>query len=69
MAILNTFSLESNKKIKTNFNSGDLSSNGGVLLVKEFAAKIGLIRLLNNYSILMALPPFAFIPMQITSCR
>ena len=34
MAILNTFSLESNKQIKINFNGGDLSSDGGLLLIK-----------------------------------
>lgn len=48
MAILNTISLESNKKIKMNFNGGDLSSDGGMLLIKEFAARIGLIRLVNK---------------------
>ena len=48
MAILNTISLESNKQIKINFNGGDLSSDGGLLLVKEFAARIGLIRLVNK---------------------
>ncbi len=48
MAIINTFSLESNKKIKINFNCGDLSSDGGLLLIKEFAAKIGLTRLLKQ---------------------
>lgn len=44
MSILNTFSLKSNKKIKINFNGGDLSSDGGLLLIKEFAARIGLIK-------------------------
>ena len=48
MAILNTISLESNKQIKINFNGGDLSSDGGLLLIKEFAAKIGLIKLINR---------------------
>ena len=48
MAIINTFSLESNKKIKINFNGGDLSSDAGLLLIKEFAAKAGLIRLVNK---------------------
>ena len=48
MAILNTISLESNKQIKVNFNGGDLSSDGGLLLVKEFTARIGLIRLVNK---------------------
>ena len=48
MAILNTFSLESNRKIKINFNGGDLSSDAGLLLIKEFAAKIGLVKLVNK---------------------
>ena len=42
MDILNTYTLESNKQIKINFDGGDLSSNAGLLLIKEFAAKIGL---------------------------
>ena len=41
MAILDTIALESNKLFKINFNGGDLSSDGGLLLIKEFAAKIG----------------------------
>ena len=48
MAILNTFSLESNKQIKINFNGGDLSSDGGLLLIKEFAARDGLIKLVKK---------------------
>ena len=48
MAILNTISLESNKQIKINFNGGSLSSDGGLLLVKEFAARVGLIKLVNK---------------------
>ena len=48
MTILNTISLESNKKIKLNFKGGDLSSDGGLLLIKEFAAKIGLIKLIKQ---------------------
>ena len=48
MAILNTISLESNKQIKINFNGGDLSSDGGLLLIKEFAARIGLLRLVKK---------------------
>ena len=36
--------LKSNKYLKINFNGGDLSSDGGMLLIKEFAAKIGLIK-------------------------
>ena len=47
MSILNTFSLECNKKIKINFNGGDLSSDGGLILIKEFAEKIGLVKLVK----------------------
>ena len=46
MTILNTISLESNKQIKINFNGGDLSSDGGLLLIKEFTARVGLIKLI-----------------------
>ena len=48
MAIVNTISLESNKQIKINFNGGDLSSDAGLLLIKEFASKIGLTHLVKN---------------------
>lgn len=48
MTILNTISLESNKQIKINFNGGDLSSDGGLLLIKEFAARVGLIKLVKK---------------------
>ena len=48
MSILNTLSLECNKKIKINFNGGDLSSDAGLLLIKEFAAKIGFTKLINK---------------------
>lgn len=48
MAILNTVSLESNKQIKINFNGGNLSSDGGLLLIKEFASKVGFIRLVKQ---------------------
>ncbi len=44
MDILNTKALECNRKIKINFNGGDLSSDAGLLLIKEFAAKIGFIK-------------------------
>ena len=41
MAIVQPISLECNKKIKIDFDGGNLSSDGGMLLIKEFAAKIG----------------------------
>lgn len=42
MDILNTLSLKSNRQIKINFDEGDLSSDAGLLLIQEFAAKMGL---------------------------
>ena len=48
MAILNAVSFESNKQIKINFNGGDLSSDGGLLLIKEFASRVGLIKLVKK---------------------
>ncbi len=36
MSIVNTLSLESNRQIKINFDGGDLSSDAGLLLIKEF---------------------------------
>lgn len=47
MDILNTLHLESNKQIKINFDGGDLSSDAGLLLIKEFAAKIGFSKLIK----------------------
>ena len=43
MSIVNTLSLESNREIKLNFDGGDLSSDSGLLLIKEFAAKKSLV--------------------------
>ena len=48
MSIVNTFSLQSNRQIKINFNGGDLSSDAGLLLIKEFAAKIGFTKLIKK---------------------
>ena len=47
MDILNTVSLESNSQIKINFDGGDLSSDAGLLLFKEFLFKIGAVKLVN----------------------
>ena len=35
MSIVNTLTLESNRQIKINFDGGDLSSDAGLLLIKE----------------------------------
>ena len=48
MDILNTISLESNSQIKINFDGGDLSSDAGLLLFKEFLFKIGAVKLVNR---------------------
>ena len=40
--------LESNKYLKINFNGGDLSSDAGLLLIKEFACKLGFINILKK---------------------
>ncbi len=48
MNIVNTLTLESNRQIKINFDGGDLSSDAGLFLIKEFAAKIGFIKLVKK---------------------
>ena len=48
MSIVNTFSLQSNRQIKINFDGGDLSSDAGLFLIKEFVSKLGIERLLNH---------------------
>lgn len=45
MNILKDTSLESNPYLKINFNDGDLSSDARLLLIKEFAKKIGLVKI------------------------
>lgn len=46
MSIVNTLPLESNRQIKINFDGGDLSSDAGLLLIKEFVSKLGVDKLL-----------------------
>ena len=48
MSSLNNLHLESNSKIKLNFNGGDLSSDSGLFLIKEFAHKVGFHKLINK---------------------
>ncbi len=40
--------LESNKRFKINFGRGDLSSDAGILLIKEFISKLRSDKLINN---------------------
>ena len=48
MSIVNTLALESNRQIKINFDGGDLSSDAGLLLIKEFACKLGFVNILKK---------------------
>ena len=48
MSIVNTLSLKSNSQIKINFDGGDLSSDAGLLLIKEFVSKLGIDKLLGK---------------------
>lgn len=48
MNIVNTLALESNRQIKINFDGGDLSSDAGMLLMKEFVSKLGIDRLFSR---------------------
>ena len=48
MSIVNTLALESNRQIKINFDGGDLSSDAGLLLIKEFVSKLGIDKLIGK---------------------
>lgn len=48
MTILTTTSLESNKRVKINFDGGDLSSDAGLLLIKEFVSNLGIDKFLGR---------------------
>lgn len=48
MAHFTTYSLESNKRIKFDFGGGELSSDSGLLLIKEFIFKIGLLSYIDK---------------------
>ena len=48
MSIINTLSLESNRQIKINFDEGDLSSDAGLLLIKEFVSKLDIDKLFSR---------------------
>lgn len=49
MSSLDALQLESNSKIKINFDGGDLSSDSGLLLIKEFAHKFGFHKHVSNF--------------------
>lgn len=46
---LNELHLECNNRIKINFNGGELSSDSGLLLIREFAHKIGFQQLMKSH--------------------
>lgn len=48
MYSLNDTALECNKQLKINFNGGGLSSDAGLLLIKEFACKMGFVKTLKT---------------------
>ena len=48
MAIVNGIALESNKNLRVNFEGGNLSSDAGLLLLKEFNHKLGVDELLKR---------------------
>lgn len=45
MTILNDTVLKNNKYLKINFDGGDLSSDTGLLLIKEFACKLSFVKI------------------------
>ena len=55
MSAVNTLALECNRQIKINFDGGDLSSDAGLLLIKEFISKLGIDTLLEKAFKLMIL--------------
>ena len=48
MSSLDYTTLESNKRFKLNFDGGDLSSDAGLLLIKEFISKLHFDKLIDN---------------------
>ena len=48
MTILNTLKLKCNSNIKINFDGGDLSSDAGLFLIKEFISKMGIDRIIEK---------------------
>ena len=48
MDIINTISLESNRRLKINFDGRELSSDAGCLLLREFISKLGFDKLISR---------------------
>ena len=49
MSILNDTSFSFNKQLKYNFDGGELSSDGGLFLLKEFAHRIGFEKVIRDH--------------------
>ena len=49
MAIVNGTALESNKNFRVSFDGGNLSSDGGLLLLMEFYYKLGVNSLIRQF--------------------
>ena len=47
MHSLNEIQLLCNKQFKINFNGGELSSDGGLLMIKEFLSALGLEKIIK----------------------
>ena len=56
MSIVNDTSFSFNKQFKYNFNGGELSSDGGLFLLKEFANRIGFEKVIRDNTILFPDP-------------
>ena len=48
MQSINDIVLESNRKLRINFDGGDLSSDAGLLLLNEFISKMGFDKILRK---------------------
>ena len=66
MSSLTEMTMECKKNVKIDFTGGELSSDGGLLLLKAFADKIGLTKLIGD---VFHTVDTAFIRIRATCCR
>ena len=56
MSIVNDTSFSFNKQFKYNFNGGELSSAGGLFLLKEFANRLGFAQdIRDNFQMILSI--------------
>ena len=56
MSIVNDTSFSFNKQFKYNFNGGELSSDGGLFLLKEFGNRIGFEKVIrDNFQMILSI--------------